>query len=40
VVSTAIDKYVVLIAKETIDDKIYVNWTKKEIVESRRSGRA
>lgn len=34
VVSTAIDKYVYCIAKERFDDKIYVNWTKKEIVES------
>jgi D-glycero-alpha-D-manno-heptose-7-phosphate kinase len=34
VVSTAIDKYVYCIAKERFDEKIYVNWTKKEIVES------
>jgi D-glycero-alpha-D-manno-heptose-7-phosphate kinase len=34
VVSTAIDKYVYCIAKERFDDKIYVNWTKKEIVDS------
>ena len=34
VVSTAIDKFVYCIAKERFDDKIYVNWTKKEIVES------
>lgn len=34
VVSTAIDKYVYCIAKERFDDKIYVNWSKKEIVES------
>ena len=34
VVSTAIDKYVYCIVKERFDDKIYVNWTKKEIVES------
>ena len=33
-VSTAIDKYVYCIAKERFDEKIYVNWTKKEIVES------
>jgi len=34
VVSTAIDKFVYCIVKERFDDKIYVNWTKKEIVES------
>jgi D-glycero-alpha-D-manno-heptose-7-phosphate kinase len=34
VVSTAIDKYVYCIAKERFDDKIYVSWSKKEIVES------
>jgi D-glycero-alpha-D-manno-heptose-7-phosphate kinase len=34
VVSTAIDKYVYCIVKERFDEKIYVNWTKKEIVES------
>ncbi len=34
VVSTAIDKFVYCIAKERFDDKIYVNWSKKEIVES------
>jgi len=34
VVSTAIDKYVYCIAKERFDDKIYVNWSKKEIVDS------
>lgn len=34
VVSTAIDKYVYCIAKERFDEKIYVNWSKKEIVES------
>jgi D-glycero-alpha-D-manno-heptose-7-phosphate kinase len=34
VVSTAIDKYVYCIVKERFDDKIYVNWTKKEIVDS------
>ena len=33
-VSTAIDKFVYCIAKERFDEKIYVNWTKKEIVES------
>ena len=34
VVSSAIDKYVHCIIKERFDDKIYVNWTKKEIVNS------
>jgi len=34
VVSSAIDKYVYCIVKERFDDKIYVNWTKKEIVDS------
>ncbi|MGD1020023.1 MAG: GHMP kinase [Verrucomicrobiia bacterium] len=34
VVSTAIDKFVYCIVKERFDDKIYVNWSKKEIVES------
>ncbi len=34
VVSSAIDKYVHCIIKERFDDKIYVNWTKKEIVDS------
>jgi D-glycero-alpha-D-manno-heptose-7-phosphate kinase len=34
VVSTAIDKYVYCIAKERFDDKIYVSWSKKEVVES------
>ncbi|MCX7915618.1 MAG: GHMP kinase [Verrucomicrobiae bacterium] len=34
VVSTAIDKYVYCIVKERFDDKIYVNWSKKEIVDS------
>lgn len=33
-VSTAIDKYVYCIVKERFDDKIYVNWSKKEIVDS------
>lgn len=32
VVSTAIDKYVFVIIKERFDDLIYVNYTKKEIV--------
>jgi D-glycero-alpha-D-manno-heptose-7-phosphate kinase len=34
VVSSAIDKYVICIVKERFDDKIYVNWSKKEIVDS------
>jgi D-glycero-alpha-D-manno-heptose-7-phosphate kinase len=34
VVSTAIDRFVYCIVKERFDDKIYVNWSKKEIVES------
>lgn len=34
VTSTAIDKFVYCIVKERFDDKIYVNWTKKEIVDS------
>ena len=34
VVSSAIDKYVFCIVKERFDDKIYVNWKKKEIVDS------
>lgn len=33
VVSTAIDKYVFVIVKERFDDLIYINYTKKEIVE-------
>lgn len=34
VVSSAIDKYVFVIVKERFDDLIYVNYTKKEIVNS------
>ncbi len=34
VVSTAIDKYIFVIVKERFDDLIYVNYTKKEIVNS------
>jgi D-glycero-alpha-D-manno-heptose-7-phosphate kinase len=34
VVSSAIDKFVYCIVKERFDEKIYVNWTKKEIVDS------
>lgn len=34
VVNAAIDKCVYCIVKERFDDKIYVNWTKKEIVDS------
>lgn len=33
VVSSAIDKYVYCIVKERFDDKIYVNYSKKEIVD-------
>jgi D-glycero-alpha-D-manno-heptose-7-phosphate kinase len=34
VCSSAIDKFVYCIVKERFDEKIYVNWTKKEIVDS------
>lgn len=34
VISTAIDKYVFVIVKERFDDMIYLNWSKKEIVDS------
>ena len=34
VISAAIDKYVFVIIKERFDDLIYLNWTKKEVVES------
>lgn len=34
VVSTAIDKYVFVIVKERFDDKIYLNYSSKEIVDS------
>ncbi|MAG59627.1 GHMP kinase [Candidatus Woesebacteria bacterium] len=34
VITTTIDKYVYCIVKERFDDKIYVNWSKKEIVNS------
>jgi len=34
VLSTAIDKFVYCIVKERFDDKIYVNYSKKEIVDS------
>jgi len=34
VVSTAIDKYVYAIVKERFDDKIYINYSSKECVES------
>src|SRR5687768_12215514 len=34
VVSTAIDKYVYVIVKERYDDKIYVDYSSKEIVDS------
>jgi len=33
VISTAIDKYVYVIAKERFDEKIYVNYSQKEIIE-------
>ncbi len=32
VISSAIDKYVFVIVQERFDDMIYLNWTKKEIV--------
>ncbi len=34
VISSAIDKYVFVIIKERFDDKIYINYSKKEIVDS------
>jgi D-glycero-alpha-D-manno-heptose-7-phosphate kinase len=34
VISTAIDKYVFVIVTQRFDSKIYVNYTKKEIVDS------
>ena len=34
VVSTAIDKYVFVIVKERFDNHIYVDYTKKEIVDN------
>ncbi len=34
VLSTAIDKYVFVILKERFDDKIYINYSKKEIIDS------
>ena len=33
VLSTAIDKYVYVIVKERFDDKIYINYSIKEIVD-------
>lgn len=33
VISSAIDKYVYCIITERFDDKIYINWSKKEIVD-------
>jgi D-glycero-alpha-D-manno-heptose-7-phosphate kinase len=33
VISTAIDKYIFVIVKERFDDKIFINYTKKEIVD-------
>ena len=34
VLSAAIDKYVYVIVKERFDDKIYINYSEKEIVNS------
>ncbi len=34
VCSSAIDKFVYCIVKERFDDRIYINWSKKEIVDS------
>ena len=34
VVSTAIDKYIFVIINERFDDRIYVNYSRKEIVDS------
>ena len=34
VISTAIDKYIYVIVKQRFDDMVYVNYSKKEIVES------
>ncbi|MCL4390439.1 MAG: GHMP kinase [Patescibacteria group bacterium] len=34
VLTTAIDKYIYCILTERFDDKIYVNWSKKEIVDN------
>lgn len=34
VISSAIDKYIYVIIKERFDDKIYVNYSKKEIVDN------
>jgi len=34
IISSAIDKYVFVIIKERFDDKIYINYSKKEIVDS------
>ena len=34
VISTAIDKYVFVIVKERFDDKIYVDYSRKEIVDN------
>lgn len=34
VISSAIDKYVYVIVKERFDDKIYLNWSQKEIVDN------
>lgn len=34
VLTTAIDKYIYCIVSERFDDKIYINWSKKEIVDN------
>ncbi|MBI5058524.1 GHMP kinase [candidate division KSB1 bacterium] len=34
VISTAIDKYIFVIIKERFDDRIFINYTKKEIVDA------
>jgi len=34
IISSAIDKYIFVIIKERFDDKIYINYSKKEIVDS------
>ena len=34
VISSAIDKYIFVIVKERFDDKIYINYSKKEIVDN------
>lgn len=34
VISSAIDKYIYVVLKERFDDKIYINYSKKEIIDS------